>query len=198
MFGRSIFKSITLHFEVLKLLFDFKFLCNWGLFCDSVNILKFSCSAPRKQCQENIPQGIPLLSEVKFYFWEISHLPNVSTCIKNENLKISQNNLVFCQLDLLFGKGLTEFILQCTQCTQCLSTVCTRLIIIDPVSYLQGNLRFMHPMTLPQSLELLLTCSLNILTPLWTLYECSFEHFTLLKWKADVTAQNFSHKSSTL
>lgn len=94
----------TSFWKVLKLLFDFKFLCNWGLFCDSVNILKFSCSAPKKPRQENIPQGIPLLSEVKFYFWEISHLPNVSTCIKNENLKISQNNLVFCQLDLLFGK----------------------------------------------------------------------------------------------
>lgn len=65
-----------------------------------MNILKFSCSTPKKmskktQQNQNIPQGISLLSEVEFYFSEISHLTYVSTCIKDENLSKQLDGFYF-------------------------------------------------------------------------------------------------------
>lgn len=68
-----------------------------------MNILKFSCSTPKKKYQkkkkkqqnQNIPQGISLLSEVEFYFSEISHLTYVSTCIKDENLSKQLDGFYF-------------------------------------------------------------------------------------------------------
>lgn len=67
-----------------------------------MNILKFSCSTPKKKYQkkknqqnQNIPQGISLLSEVEFYCSEISHLTYVSTCIKDENLSKQLDGFYF-------------------------------------------------------------------------------------------------------
>lgn len=119
------------------------------------------------------------LSQVKFWFSDISHLIYVSMCVKDKNLKdrsFSQWNSV---LKAVFMDCTFQFIL-------CLLSIYTKSSSQTKFLISIHYLGIIFPMVLPQSLRLVHTVDIStavmgllISHPLWTV-SCSSHHYSIL------------------